>query len=82
MPIADLALTTNDYNNGQTIFYCAFLFAELPSQIIGKKLGPDVWIPIQMVIWSIVAMSQAALKGKTGYLICRAALGLMEGGEH
>lgn len=73
-------MSTNNYNNGQTIFYISFLAAELPSQLISKKLGPDRWIPIQMVMWSLVASMQAFLSGRGSFYACRCLLGLIEGG--
>lgn len=78
--LGDLGLNTNDYNYGQTIFYVSFLSAELPSQLISKKLGPDNWIPIQMISWSLVASMQAFLNGRGSFFACRCLLGLIEGG--
>lgn len=40
--LEDLGMNTNNYNTGQTIFFVSFLCAELPSQMLSKKLGPDV----------------------------------------
>lgn len=78
--LADLGLSTDQYNYGMTIFYLCFLCAELPSQMISKKLGPDVWIPIQMVSWSIIAICQCLIKEEKGFYATRALLGLIEGG--
>jgi sugar phosphate permease len=78
--LVDIGLNTNQYNYGMTIFYISFLCAELPSQLISKKLGPDNWIPIQMVAWSIVAICQCRISGKSTYYLTRALLGLIEGG--
>lgn len=78
--LPDLGMNTNDYNTGNTIFLVAFLLAELPSQLISKKLGPDIFIPIQMISWSVVAACQGAMQNKTGFFICRALIGALEGG--
>jgi hypothetical protein len=40
----DLGITTNDYNNAQNMYRVGFLISEIPSQMIGKWLGPDRWV--------------------------------------
>lgn len=78
--LEDLGMTTNDYNVGKTINLVCFLAAELPSQLLSKKVGPDIWIPSQIVLWSIVSMAQAAITNKAGFYVTRALLGALQGG--
>lgn len=58
----------------------SFLAAELPSGLISKKLGPDVWIPSMVCMWSVISAAQAGLNNKTGDFVIGCLLGLLMGG--
>ncbi|KAJ5102480.1 hypothetical protein N7532_003009 [Penicillium argentinense] len=76
----DLGTNTNDLQPRKYRFCLSFLCAELPSQRVSTWVGPDRWIPTQMVLWSAVAMGQYGLQGKNTFLVCRALIGILQGG--
>ncbi|KAG9197685.1 hypothetical protein G6514_001154 [Epicoccum nigrum] len=78
--LTDIGITRVDYNLGQTISRVGFLVAELPSQLISKRVGPDLWIPFQICAFSFVSAMQFFLKGRASFLATRYLIATFQGG--
>lgn len=78
--LKDLNLSTDDYNLGNNLRSIGFIIMEIPSQMVGKRFGPDWWMPLQVVLWSLVTLFQFFLAGRKSYLALRFLLGVTQGG--
>lgn len=70
-PLADL---------GNTLSKLGFLLAELPSQLISKRVGPDIWIPAQIVVFSVLSGAQFFMNGRSSFLALRFMIAAFQGG--
>ncbi|BGP42181.1 hypothetical protein JCM10450v2_006271 [Rhodotorula kratochvilovae] len=78
--LKDLKLTQADYNLGNLLSKLGFLIAELPSQMIGKKIGVDIWLPIQVCVFSVLSAAQFGMNGRASFLALRFLIAFFQGG--
>ncbi|KAL4899365.1 hypothetical protein BDW74DRAFT_115835 [Aspergillus multicolor] len=76
----DLNMTTDDYNNGNTIQLLCFLAAEFPVQLLTKRFGFRRVLPILMLLWSLVSWTQSWMTSRAAFYVTRALIGAFEGG--
>jgi MFS family permease len=76
----DLNLTDYQYRIALTILYIPYILAEIPSNLIIKKVGPNYWLSILVILWGIVGTLQGIVTNARGLWIDRFFLGLTEGG--
>ena len=60
----DLALTTNEYNLGNTLFYSCFLLAEVPSQLISKVWDQTFSFRFKCVLGPLLQLVRQLCQGK------------------
>lgn len=76
----DINVGNADINLAQTLFTVGFIITEIPFNIISKRIGPERFLPITMILWGTVTWCQIFIKNPRGLYAARFFVGALEGG--
>ncbi|KAK1704598.1 high-affinity nicotinic acid transporter [Colletotrichum lupini] len=76
----DLKLKGIQYNDCLAILFPFYIAAEIPSNMMMKRLRPSIWLTFIMVCWSASMIGQGFVKDYSGLMATRVFLGIFEGG--
>lgn len=76
----DLGMKGLDYNLALALFFPFYVIAEIPSNMLMKRLRPSVWLTIIMVSWGLITTFMGLVQNLGGLIACRIFLGIAEGG--
>jgi MFS family permease len=75
----ELNLTINNrFNTALVIFFVPYVLFEIPSNILLKKLKPNVWLSICMFMFGLFSIIQGLVQNYAGLLVTRFFLGVAE----
>ena len=78
--VKDLKMSDYDYRIALTILYVPYILFEIPANLLVKKVGANIFLPVLVTIWGIFATVQGAVVNKEGLWGVRFFLGLTEAG--
>ncbi|KAL5383287.1 hypothetical protein DPSP01_005975 [Paraphaeosphaeria sporulosa] len=76
----DLKLHGLQYNDCLAILFPFYIAAEIPSNIMMKRVRPSIWLTFIMFCWSVSMIGQGFVKNYSGLMATRVFLGVFEGG--
>ncbi|KAL5348922.1 hypothetical protein ACLOAV_006347 [Pseudogymnoascus australis] len=76
----DIKITQADVNLGNQMMFLGIVVLEIPSNMLLQRIGPRIYISIQVIIFGLIATLQIFVRDRTGFLIVRSFLGLAEAG--
>jgi ACS family tartrate transporter-like MFS transporter len=76
----DLGFTATLFGWGVGIFFIAYFFFEVPSNLALQKFGARLWIGRIMISWGLVSAGTALVSGAKSFLALRFLLGVAEAG--
>src|SRR5260370_3828484 len=76
----DLGFSSAVFGGAAGIFFIAYFFFEVPSNLALDRFGARRWIARIMLSWGLVSGAQAFVTGEFGFTIVRLLLGIAEAG--
>ncbi|KAE8152238.1 vitamin H transporter [Aspergillus avenaceus] len=76
----DISIDQSTVNLGNQLMFLGIVVLEIPSNLVLQRIGPDRWIPAQVLVFGVIATFQIFVRNRTGFLIVRSLLGLAEAG--
>ncbi|KDR72761.1 hypothetical protein GALMADRAFT_126423 [Galerina marginata CBS 339.88] len=74
-----LKMTDHQYQVAVTVTFVPYILAELPANLLLRKIGPNILMPAILTIWGIIVTLQGFVTSYHGLVVARAFLGLVEG---
>ncbi|KAJ2562834.1 hypothetical protein GGH95_004644, partial [Coemansia sp. RSA 1836] len=76
----ELGLQGSQFNWIVSAFFFTYIFFEIPSNIVLKRVGARIWLPFIAICWSIMVALMAAAKSYGSLIAVRVLLGVFEAG--
>ena len=76
----DLGFSASVFGGAAGIFFIAYFFFEVPSNLALDKVGARIWIARIMLTWGLIAGAEAFVRGPTSLYAVRLLLGAAEAG--
>lgn len=77
---ADLGIGAAAFGLGAGLFFVAYAFLEVPSNLLLTRFGPRRWFARIMISWGLITMAMALAQGPISFYILRFLLGVAEAG--
>lgn len=76
----DINITQFQFNIGQQLLSLGIVLFEIPSNMALYRIGPGIWLPLQLFLFGLVSTFQAFQSNYAGFLVTRFLLGATESG--
>lgn len=76
----DVGIDQNQFNVGQQMLSLGIVLTEIPANMILYRVGPGIWLTMQLFLFGTVSTFQAFQRGYAPFIITRFLLGITESG--